>query len=264
MNIACIIAYDGSKFCGFNKQKNEVIDSDSKKMSVAGFFENRLQKIGIKTNIIGSGRTDKGVHATYQVINFHATLHMPLEKMKKLLNDRLYPFVLIKKIFIVNDSFHARFSANMRFYKYIFTQDEVMPFYNFYIAKVNHGSLESMQIAIKEFMGTHDFSLFKKNGSETKNFIRTITKANIFPAKIHNIGCFVAHIGANGFLRSQVRIMLKACFEFSLDKISLQDLKNQINNKITLHDNACIRELVPACGLYLSRVIYKSEEICKV
>ena len=93
-NIVCIIAYDGSKFCGFSHQKHT-----KGVLSVANFFELTLQKIGIKAKIIGSGRTDKDVHATNQVINFHATLYMPLEKMQKLLNDRLYPFVFIKRTY---------------------------------------------------------------------------------------------------------------------------------------------------------------------
>ena len=103
----------------------------------------------------------------------------------------------------------------------------------------------------------HDFSLFKKNDSNTTNFVRHIYKANIFPVKIHNIECHVAHISANGFLRSQIRIMLKACFEYSLAKISLLDLQRQISNTISIHDAICIRELAPPNGLYLSRVIYK-------
>lgn len=252
-NIACIIAYDGSKFCGFSHQKS----SQTKGLcSVADFFESVLQKIGINTHIIGSGRTDKGVHATYQVINFHAKLYMPLQKMQTLLNDRLYPFVFVRKIFLVDSNFHARFSATMRFYRYIFTQNEILPFYTAYIAKVQHGNISLLQTALNEFIGTHDFSLFKKNGSETKNYIRTITKARIFPIKIHNIDCLVVHIGANGFLRSQVRMMLKACFEFSLGKITLQNMKRQIQNDTSLTQKICVRTLAPACGLYLSRVLY--------
>lgn len=251
-NIVCIIAYDGSKFCGFSHQKHV----KPALLSVANFFELNLQKIGIKTHIIGSGRTDKNVHATNQVINFHTKLYMPLEKMKKLLNDKLYPFVFIRKIFIADSSFHARFSAKFRFYRYIFTQDEILPFYNAYIARVKYGDITLIQSALNEFIGTHDFSLFKKNGSQTKDYIRTIVKAHVFPVKIHNIACFVVHIGANGFLRSQVRIMLKACFEFSLDRITFQNLVRQIQNDTTLEKSLCVRELAPASGLYLHRILY--------
>lgn len=253
VNIVCVIAYDGSKFCGFSHQKSS---STQGLCSVADFFESVLQKIGINTHIIGSGRTDKGVHATYQVINFHAKLYMPLQKMQKLLNDRLYPFVFVRKIFIADSSFHARFSAKMRFYRYIFTQNEILPFYTAYIAKVQHGDMALLQTALNEFIGTHDFSLFKKNGSETKNYIRTIIKARIFSYTLHNIPCLVAHIGANGFLRSQVRIILQACFDFSLGKITLDNMKRQINNDASLIQTACVRTLAPACGLYLSRVLY--------
>lgn len=250
-NVVCIVAYDGSKFCGFSHQKNS-----KGLLSVADFFEGVLKKIGISAKIIGSGRTDKFVHATNQVINFHTKLHMPLQKMQVLLNDRLYPFVFVKKIFLADSNFHARFSAKMRFYRYICTQSELLPFYTAYIARVRHGGVHLVQTALNEFIGTHDFSLFKKNGSETKNYIRTITKAHAFHAKIHNIECLVVNIGANGFLRSQVRMMLKACFEFSLGKITLENLKRQIQNDDALTQKACVRTLAPACGLYLSRVLY--------
>ncbi|RDU73450.1 tRNA pseudouridine(38-40) synthase TruA [Helicobacter aurati] len=252
-NIACIIAYDGSKFYGFARQKTQ----DSQVYpTVTGFFENALKCIGIFTHIIGSGRTDKGVHATYQVINFHAILYMSLSKMQKLLNDRLYPFVRIRKIYEVCLDFHASLHAKARYYKYIFTREEILPFYTHYIAKVQYGNVELLQQALKQFRGEHDFSLFKKNGSETRHFTREILKANLFPAKIHNIHCLVAHIGANGFLRSQVRLMMQAAIYVSLQKTSLDDIREQINNVLDLEDSRCVRSLVPACGLYLTKVIY--------
>ncbi|STQ86516.1 tRNA pseudouridine(38-40) synthase TruA [Helicobacter muridarum] len=251
-NIACIIAYDGSKFYGFARQNRK----DTDIVTVVEFFENALRNIGISTYIIGSGRTDRGVHATYQVINFHANLYMSLSKMRKLLNDRLYPFVLIKQIYEVGYTFHARFDAKARFYKYIFTKEDILPFYTNYIARLDYGDVNLLKLALLQFMGEHDFTLFKKSGSYTKHCVREIIKANIFPAKIHNISCLVAHIGANGFLRSQVRLILQACIYVSLNKIRLRDIINQISNNMDLQDRRCVRKLVPACGLYLTKVIY--------
>ncbi|WP_147289990.1 tRNA pseudouridine synthase A [Helicobacter didelphidarum] len=285
MNVVCIIAYDGSKFCGFSKQKKDSIkiryletkiqddtsmglpyttklkmfSQENELLSVADFFESALKRIGINTHIIASGRTDKGVHATYQVINFHTDLtlqQMPLEKMKNLLNQKLSPSVLVRKIFLESNSFHARFSAKVRTYRYIFTQEDILPFFNPYIAKVQYGNPILIQQALDSFLGIHDFSLFKKNGSETKNFVREIYKATLLEKKLYNIPCCIIHISANGFLRSQVRMMIQACLYVSLAKISLADLQCQIDNNMLLTDKSCVRELAPQGGLYLCRVVY--------
>ena len=92
-----------------------------------------------------------------------------------------YIHLCLLRELIADFNFHARFSAKLRIYRYVFTQAELPPFYNNYIAKVRHGDISLLQTALNEFIGTHDFSLFKKNGSETKDFIRTIVKAHIFP-----------------------------------------------------------------------------------
>ena len=247
MNIACVIAYDGSRFNGF-------ISGNPSLPSVKECFEKTLKRIGINSNIIASGRTDKHVHATYQVINFHTNLKMPLEKMKKLLNDRLYPHIMIRHVMVENDDFHARFSAKMRFYKYIFSDENISPFLSSYISRLPFGDVDKLRFGLGLFLGRHDFSMFAKYDSQQTSYIREIYKASLFHAKVHGIDCLVAHIGANGFLRAQIRIMLKACVDFSKDKISQKDLQRQIDNDISL--KYPIRELAPPHGLYLSRVVY--------
>lgn len=253
-NIVCIIAYDGSKFCGFSTQKHKL---DSKGyISIADFFTYTLTRIGINTKIIAAGRTDKGVHATFQVINFFTDSKMPLNKMKGLLNNKLFPNIFIRKMYYSSLDFHARFSAKSRTYRYIFTQNDLLPFFTNYISKVKCGDLDSIKQALNEFIGVHDFTLFKKLGSPTKNNIREIYNAKIFTKNIYNIPCFIIKINANGFLRSQVRLIIQACLNFSLGKISLENLQKQINNNLDINDKVCVRTLAPACGLYLCRVEY--------
>ncbi|MWV62340.1 tRNA pseudouridine(38-40) synthase TruA [Helicobacter saguini] len=280
-NIMCVIAYDGSQFCGFATQDSKNHNLDSKKLqniesnlpSIQDFITNTLKKIGINTHIIAAGRTDKDVHATFQVINFYAYYNpkkkaknlqisqlkphkMPLEKMQKLLNEKLYPHIKIRKIYEVPPTFHARFCAKSRTYTYIFTKENLLPFYTNYIAKVKFGEIKKIKEALNAFVGVHDFSLFKKNGSETKDNIREIFSAKILTKKVYNLPCHIIQIRANGFLRSQVRMMLFAAFAYSLGKISLQNLQKQIDNKMDVNDRICVRELAPACGLYLSKVEY--------
>lgn len=270
-NVMCVICYDGSKFCGFatQKRKKKSLESlsiesitESKldfKLSVQDFLESTLKRIGIDSKIIAAGRTDKGVHATFQVINFYTkqnTSQMPLEKIKKLLNDRLSPHIVIRKIYEVSLNFHARFSAKSRTYCYIFVKKDskLLPFFSPYISRINFGSLDSIQRGLDLFIGTHDFSLFKKSGSESKNDIREIFSAKIFDKKLYNTNFFMIKIKANGFLRAQVRLMLNACFAYSLGHVCLKFLKAQIDNEISLNES--LRELVPPFGLYLWKVEY--------
>ena len=258
MNVVCIIAYDGSRFCGFINGNEDKTDPISESMpSVKGYFQAALRRIGIESEIIASGRTDRYVHATGQVINFHTSLNlsqMPLQKMRNLLNAKLYPHVFIRRIYIGSEDFHSRFHARMRFYRYIFRDGDISPFFASYISKLSYGSICKMREALGLFLGSHDFCMFKKSGSDTKDSQRHIYKASLFSAKIHGLDCLVAHIGANGFLRSQIRIMMKACAEFSKDSISKLDLQRQIDNDSSL--SSPIRELAPPYGLYLSRVVY--------
>ena len=250
-NLACVIAYDGSKFYGSAKQAG--FDSYP---TVVGLFENTLKTIGINTQVISSSRTDKGVHATYQVLNFYARLYMPLERIQKLLNEKLFPYIRVKKIYEVAKDFHARFHAKARYYKYIFTRAALEPFYTHYIASLSYGCESILKQALKEFEGEHDFSFFKKEGGSATNPIRRILKASLFKAKLASQPCLVAHIGAPGFLRSQVRLMISASIEASFNRISLEAIRSQLRGHSALEPSPRLRKPAPACGLYLTRVIY--------
>lgn len=243
-NIIAIIAYDGSKFLGFaNSPKSVEI---SLKKAFLG--------LGLEVKIIGSGRTDKGVHALNQVVSFELekmNYFKNLEYLKNILNQRLMPNILIKKMFL--SSLHPRFDAKFRIYRYIFSNELFLPFFRSYISQFNFGDLSLAQKAIQLFIGKYDFSSFKKNGSNNKNNIRIIYNAKIYKIKICNINCFIISICGNAFLRSQIRLIvsaiIKASFGYNLEKI-----KMQIENKLDL--NSCIRDCVEPNGLYLAKVIY--------
>lgn len=110
--VKAIISYDGTKFQGFQRQKHT-------QNTVAGEIEKVLKSLIIDTKIVGSGRTDRGVHALNQVISFKIPIFWDLEKLKQILNQKLKS-IYIKNILKVKENFNARFSAKSRSYIYIF------------------------------------------------------------------------------------------------------------------------------------------------
>ncbi|HEO63732.1 MAG TPA: tRNA pseudouridine synthase A, partial [Candidatus Omnitrophica bacterium] len=126
-NIKLILAYDGSVYYGWQKQKNG--------LTVQNVLESALRRIlGEKINIISSGRTDAGVHAEYQVVNFKTKSSLSSGRIKKALNSILPGEVRVKKSEQVKLSFHARYSARSKIYRYrIFTGDFVSPFISRYV-----------------------------------------------------------------------------------------------------------------------------------
>lgn len=157
------------------------------------------------------------------------------------------PSIYIKKIRIVDSQFHSRFWATARSYRYIIS-NQTSPFLAPYTLYKKNLDIEKMQIAIKEFEGLHNFEYFKKNGSETNNFIRKIYNSYIIT---YNNYVIIKFIG-NGFLRSQVRMMVGALLEISNRSLTIKELKKQIN----LEKKFNIK-LAPANGLYFERCFYE-------
>jgi tRNA pseudouridine38-40 synthase len=127
MRVKAVISYDGSHYQGFQKQK-------STKMTVSTAIEEALTSLQIDSPIVGSGRTDAGVHATGQVIHFDLPDFWPdLEKLKLNLNRKLSD-ISFKHISPVANDFHARFSARKRLYRYVFKTQKPSVFEQKYIS----------------------------------------------------------------------------------------------------------------------------------
>ena len=241
--VKIILSYDGSRFDGFAVQKGN-----------ANTVSNRLYKVfksvGIYEKFNAAGRTDKGVHATYQVIDIKIPFFWEkrLDYLKKILNEKLFPSIFIKNMELVCDDFHSRFSAKKRVYRYILSFDDRDPFKAKYVTflkkKLNK---ELMQTAIKEFVGIYDFEYFKKSKGGTTNYIREIFDTKYYEYK--NYGIF--YFCANGFLRSQVRMMVDFLLKIDKSILTIHQLQRQLMKK-----DIYSRSLAPANGLYLAKVKY--------
>ncbi|MEA1952783.1 MAG: tRNA pseudouridine(38-40) synthase TruA [Campylobacterota bacterium] len=240
MRVKAVVSYDGSVYKGFQKQK-------STSNTVTHSIEKALQSLHINSPIVGSGRTDAGVHATGQVIHFDLpAFWIDLNKLKINLNRKLNN-IQFKHISSVKEDFHARFSAKKRLYRYVFKTKKPSIFEQKYISYYSHFDKRMLQDALGQFVGKHNFSYFLKTGSVTHTTIREIYYSNyIQKGDYHFI-----YFQANGFLRSQVRIMVNTSMEVAQGRMSIAQLTEQLEGR-----KKHISKLAPPEGLYLARVLY--------
>ncbi len=238
--VKIILAYDGSRFNGFQIQKGRV-ETVSKRIYEA------FKSVGIFEKFNASGRTDKGVHATFQVLDVKVPDFWidKLDILKIELNRKLNPSVNIRDISLVDEDFHSRFSAKRRVYRYIVSFEEFSPFASFYVTFVKDLDEKKIKDAIRVFEGVHDFDYFKKSKGGTENFVREIFKARYYRYKEYGVFYFEA----NGFLRSQIRMMVGFLLKISDGKLTKQQLERQLDCQ-----EVYSRYLADPCGLYLSKV----------
>ena len=241
MRVKITLSYNGSEFFGFQSQT-------STNRTVSGVLKKAFLRVGIKGNIYGSGRTDSGVHASAQVIHIDLpTFWNDLQKLKEHINRSVAPNIFIKNIQIVNDDFHARFSAKSRVYRYVISKSQINPFSAKFVTFSEPFDTEIMQEAIKELEGTHDFGWFKKNGSPTSSDIRTIHKVFMYKFRNH----YIIHFEADGYLRSQIRMMMYMLLEISKKRLPISAISEQLEHKVR-HTS----QLAPPNGLYLAKIKY--------
>ena len=240
MRVKAVISYDGSQYQGFQKQKSTT-------MTITTAIEEALASLQISSPIVGSGRTDAGVHATGQVIHFDLPdFWYDLEKLKRNLNRKLTD-ISFKHISPAANDFHARFSAKKRVYRYVFKTQKPSVFEQKYISYYEVFDPSLLIKALKTFEGKHDFNFFHKTGTITHTTIREIYRTDY----VERNGYHFIYFQANGFLRSQVRMMVDAamlCAKGDMNETQLQEqLKCQKKHTT---------KLAPSEGLYLAKIIY--------
>ena len=238
--VKAVIAYDGSVYLGFQKQKSTV-------RTVTYDIETALNSLHITSTIVGSGRTDAGVHATGQVIHFDLPdFWSDLKKLKINLNRKLKN-IEFKHITLADSDFHARFSAKKRLYRYIFKTKKPSLFEQKYISYYQDFDPLLLKKTLTCFEGEHDFNYFHKTGSNTHTTMRKIYTTHYKQYR----GYHFIYFQANGFLRSQVRMMIEAAMLCARGKMTQEALLKQI---------ACQEKhsstLASPEGLYLARIIY--------
>ena len=244
-NIALSVAYDGTNYNGFQRQ-------NPPNVAVQNVLEERLAKIfGEEISMIGSGRTDAGVHAIGQVVNFFTDGRIEIEKIPYAASGILPPDIVVKTAWEADRNFSALHSAKSKIYIYKIQRGKILnPFLKNFSWHIRFDlDFELMQAALKIIEGTHDFSAFKAASSTNMNPVRTIYAAEIF---FESEEILTIKIHASGFLYHMARNIVAAVVEVGRHRLTLENFQKIFDSG----ERKLFPATAPAHGLYLYKVFY--------
>jgi tRNA pseudouridine38-40 synthase len=243
-NFKITIEYDGSRFHGWQRQKKD--------HSIQAEIEMALEKMtSAKVTLVGSGRTDAGVHATGQVANFKCDTRLAPAAFFNGLNSLLPEDIVIKDCEWVGTDFHARYDARSKVYHYKVLNRSVPTAigrqYVWHIRKPL--DRQTMRAAIAHIIGRHDFKAFEGSASPRQDTTREVFLARLIEDPG---GILIFEIDAEGFLRYMVRNIVGTLVDVGLGKITVADFKRILDSR----DRSQAGATAPARGLTLLKVNY--------
>lgn len=246
-NLKLTLEYDGTDFCGFAPQPG--------KRSVRQEIEKALFRLFKKPiKFFGASRTDAGVHALGQVINFKIKHPIPPKNLKAALNALLPEDIKVVRVEVVSDKFNARFSAKSKEYEYlIFSGKDFPVLLRKLVWRVPFSlDLSAMRKAARYFKGKHDFSSFCAAKAREGSKVRIIHKIAIIKAKRYGTGMLSVQIKGNGFLYRMVRNIVGTMVEVGAGRIKPDGVEEILKAKDRRKAGRC----APPQGLCLLRVNY--------
>lgn len=250
-NIKVTIAYDGTNYHGFQEQRGTVF------LTVQGVFEERLSRLAKREiRVIGAGRTDAGVHARGQVVNFESgDLRIPPQRLAYALNSLLPGDIVALDAVEVPASFHSRFSAVSKTYRYVINNGEKpSPFlrlYSYHIPRFL--DVEAMREGAQHLVGKQDFSAFRALGTPVKTTVRSL-----FGIQVSREGELVyIDISADGFLYHMARMITGTLIRVGLGKLDPREVADILTSRDSLKGGPA----APARGLFLDRIEYSDTAI---
>lgn len=246
-NIALTISYDGSYYNGWQKQKNS-----STYVTVQEEIEKALLKMHqYSIPLIGSGRTDSGVHARAQVANFYTHIQsIPAERFVPALNSILPKTIRIIKSQEVSQDFHARFSARSRTYRYfMYCGAQPLAHEHSYIWHINFWPDVQRLNAMAIFLhGELDFSTFSAAGDQSISKCRYVNQASFF----YTDDRLVFEITANAFLWKMIRSLVGTLIQLEKKQVDPKIFKEILDSK----NRSLAGTTAPAHGLFLWNINY--------
>lgn len=245
-NYKILISYDGTAYSGWQIQpQGKTIQEE---------IEKALQLLAKEpVRVIGSGRTDAGVHAYGQVAHFRLSQELPTQLIFKSLNGLLAKDIRIHQVERAPDDFHAIYSAQGKIYHYnLHLEPVVPPFYRLYRHHIPHPiDLDLLKEATSLFVGTHDFTSFANSanqGAASKNAVRTISRIDLVPIE----GGVRLEFEGNGFLYKMVRNSVGTLLDVAQYKRPIGDIPQIFAAK----DRRQASRAAAARGLFLMHVHY--------
>ena len=246
-NIVITVAYDGTQFFGFQK-------TDTGR-SVESELEQALVTIlQHKVLLQAASRTDRGVHASSQIVNFITSKKLDLQKLRHRLNQLLpEDIVVLKAEEAPFFEFHPTLHAKAKTYHYqIHSTDTLMPYHRFTHWHIPTAlNLEAMRKACSPFIGSHDFNAFcnQRKGVRYKDTIREISSLEIIEVEENRLRI---EITGTNFLYKMARNIAGTLVYVGMGKLQISDIKNIISQK----RRAAAGITAPAHGLFLHKVFY--------
>ncbi len=243
MRVALGIAYDGTRFEGWQSQPSGNTVQDHVERALAGIA-------GHPVRVTAAGRTDAGVHAMAQVVHFDTAITRPDSAWVRGANAALPEAIAIQWGVAVGDDFHARFSAVSRTYRYLLHNHSVRPAVLARRSGWYHGvlDLETMQAAAKLLLGTRDFSAFRSSQCQAKSPVRSMLSVDVARQGKY----FVFTFTANAFLHHMVRNLVGCLVYVGKGKFPPEWLGLVLEGR----DRAICAPTFAPDGLYLSDVDY--------
>ncbi|MCP3916926.1 MAG: tRNA pseudouridine(38-40) synthase TruA [bacterium] len=242
-NVRVEVAYDGSKFFGWQRQDGFE--------SVQGAVEEALEGlVGDAVTVHGAGRTDTGVHALRQVAHFHVDTRLDDDRLRHAVNAHLARGVVVRRLESCRDDFHARFDARGKRYLYVTATTRFRPpFATEHVHWVTSAlDLDAMRAAAAHIEGKHDFAAFGNAGSVRKTTVRTVRAVRIVARRER----FAVIVEGDGFLYNMVRTIVGTLIEVGRGKLTADSVRAALESG----DRTAAGPTAPARGLYLVRVHY--------
>lgn len=240
-----IIAYDGTDYRGFQRQ--------NKSGTIQGELESALRKIGWQGDTIqAAGRTDRGVHATGQVVTFFFDWEHSLKDLQAAINSNLPPDIAIQSIQLVKDGFHPRYDAVSREYTYAVTISDVrQPLKERTVWRIDRElNWSAMQATAKLFIGKHDFSQFGRALKDDGSTVREVLASNW---EQKTAADYEYTICANAFLYHMVRRIVYVMVKVGQGKMAAQDIQRALGGEAV----KIAPGIAPARGLTLTKVRFR-------
>ena len=246
MRYQVLLSYNGTNYAGWQIQPNV--------LSIQQILQDILSAMHRHpVMIVGSGRTDAGVHALQQSFHFDSDMSLGEDVWMRALNAQLPEDIIIRQVRQVPDTFHARFSVVSKRYDYLVNLGAYDPLHYNLEYQLNRSlDLEAMGQGALLLSGTHDFASFCANSfEEIPNQTRTVSRIEIQQeeSRLRFI------LEGNGFLRYMVRMLVGNLIDVGLHRKTIDDLSAILQKR----DKTATSSIVPACGLYLVRVDYKEQ-----
>ena len=242
-NVKLTIEYDGTGYCGWQRQSNGP--------SVQDVIEKTLNRtLGETVQLIGSGRTDSGVHARAQVANFKTGSRLTTKRLLLALNSGLPKDVAILKVEETSSGFNARFKARRKVYRYSILN---CPIHSPLTMRYSYQCRQALDVGLmksesRALLGRHNFKSFRARDKRHRSSITNIRRIAITRKKKH----IYIDIEANGFLYNMVRIIVGTLIDIGRGKLKKGDMEKILKAK----NRVLAGPTAPAKGLCLMEVIY--------